>query len=252
MQSCHLHPWGSYLGKGWFPDLTLWWGLVSRRCTSPVEESWHFYGLLRCLRIHWQMECEISLGPLCLMCCMKYGRIGPFSISWDGKWNVNQDIPTQAPYFRFSLDGTPTKAKRNLEEDRFPYPNFGRLCHIRQSIHMRGPREQRVLLMKALPAVYKEETPWDFLRGSLPWLHRYHQGHQNISTFTCSLFPNSEFGSFMIKPIGFVSLKLDLGLFFSFTWQYPFFYVCVSLGLTQIIPSPKTVECCHWETPWLL
>lgn len=51
--------------------------------------------------------------------------------------------------------------------------------------------------------------------GTLPWLHRYHQGHQNISTFvTCSLLPNSEFGSFMITPSGFVSLKLDLGLFF--------------------------------------
>lgn len=133
----------------------------------------------------------------------------------DGKWNVNQDILTQAPYFRFSPDGTPTKAKRNMEEDRFPYPNFGWLCHTGWPIHMRGLRGQRVLLMKALPAVHKEETPWDFLSGTLPWLHRYHQGHQNISTFvTCSLLPNSEFGSFMITPSGFVSLKLDLGLFF--------------------------------------
>lgn len=195
------------------------------------------------------MACEISLGPLCLMCCVKYGRIGPLSISWDGKWNVNQDILTQAPYFRFSPDGTPTKAKRNMEEDRFPYPNFGWLCHTGWPIHMRGLREQRVLLVKALPAVHREETPWDFLSGTLPWLSRYiHQGHQNISTFvTCSLLPNSEFWSFMITPTGFVSLKLDLGLFFPLT--YLFFYVCVSLGLTQKIPSSKIIECCHWETP---
>lgn len=33
---------------------------------------------------------------------------------------------------------------------------------------MRGPREQMVLLMKMLPAVHKEETPWDFLSGNPP------------------------------------------------------------------------------------
>lgn len=93
---------------------------------------------------------------------------------------------------------------------------------------MRGPREQRSLLMKDLLGVHEEEAPWDFLSENLPWLYRYCEGHQNISAFiTCSLFPNSEFGSFMIKPSVFVSLKLNLGLFFSLTWQYLFFHMCV-------------------------
>ena len=47
-------------------------GLVSR-CASSIESHDIFMKFCSKFRIQWQVECEISLSPLCFLCPMKYG-----------------------------------------------------------------------------------------------------------------------------------------------------------------------------------
>lgn len=72
------------------------------------------------------------------------------------------------------MDGTLTKGKRNMvlghrwKRTDFLIQTLADAAALDGPSHMRGPREQRVLLMKALPAVHTEKAPWDFLSGKLP------------------------------------------------------------------------------------
>lgn len=180
-------------------------GVLSADVLPLLKSHGILMSFWRNFRIHWHVDCETSLGPLCLMYHMKCGRIGPHSISEIVSETCTVTFQPRCSTFRLSLGETHIKTKGNMElRSRWKRTGF-HIQILADATALDGPstwempvdvpESRQLCSWRRFWQSRGKEAPWDFLSGNLPWLQRHHQGHQNINTFFTLCFQTLNLGA---------------------------------------------------------